>query len=310
MKLVWISFVSVLVALFALAVCTYFFAPPLVQVAEIAVTTEPSVLNIAIPQETAIATAMAVVSEQIEAPEIVLTQTLVAIPTQTATPESELVSEYILNEKINLSEGMIALNIRLDDQKILPGNWAEATSNQFVDRDSEFDPHNGTIYTVLGDTTVIGAHSGTIYGSPILFASNIDLYLRRDGQKVFGLDEGLANTAGLIGKTAFFCQTTVDMAKKLRQYDPSAPCVGVQQELMIVAVGLVQEPLVEEYGQHLTSLRSFMIANAPEANFELLNPKTGFVLITCVGRYPDQPVLSGIPDYEYNRLVIGFEVVR
>ncbi len=229
-------------------------------------------------------------------------------PTATATPEPVYVQQYLLGNKINLSFGSTALVIRLDQGHLLPGNWAEAVSYQETDPADIFDPHHGNIYSVLGDTTVLQAHSGTVYGLPELFASNLDLYLRK-GDNYLNLAEGQTKLEGLIGKTAFICQTEAGGMDKFAVYDANQPCPGKQLELKIIAASLVPSALVDDYKAHLLSLRSWLITNMPEADFASLNPKTGFLLITCIGRYPDQGWIEGLPDYDYNRLVIGFEIV-
>lgn len=306
MKAIKILIVLVGVFSLSLAVYTYFLTVPQVQAMPvIARVVESTAVKISPTEEVVPTNVPESTSVSVDLPTDVPT----VVPTPTTTPEPQLVQEYMLEDKINLSEGSTALNIRIDGENLLTGYWAEAISNQYVDRDPEFDPHNGTIYSILGDTTVLGAHSGTVYGNPFLFASNVDLYLRKGDNSSLKLAEGVEKTNGLIGKTAFLCQTEAGVMEKFSPYDSTQPCPGVQVELKIVAAALVQEPMVNDYSNNLVTLRSWSITNYPEAKFADLNPDTGFVLITCVGRYPDQPILSGVPDYEYNRLIVGFEVV-
>jgi hypothetical protein len=169
----------------------------------------------------------------------------------------------------------------------------------------------GTIYSdVYGDTTILAAHSGTFGGKPSLFGSNIDFYLRKTGDSMLNLNSGSEKAEKLVGKTAFLCQTEAGKMTKLTAYDTSIPCPGQQLELKIVAVSLVSRDLVSDYEANFLNLRSWLASVQPNSGFDLLDPKNGFLLVTCVGKYPDQVAIGGVPNYDYNRLVIGFEIVK
>jgi hypothetical protein len=67
---------------------------------------------------------------------------------------------------------------------------------------------------------------------------------------------------------------------------------------------------VSDYEANFLNLRSWLASVQPNSGFDLLDPKNGFLLVTCVGKYPDQVAIGDVPNYDYNRLVIGFEIVK
>lgn len=224
--------------------------------------------------------------------------------------EVELVKQFNLNNTINLTSGSTALVIRLDEKNFLAGNWAEAVAYKDGDTTESFSPRLGTIYSILGDTTILSAHSGTLNNKPSLFASNIDFHLRKSDGLKLSFADGQAKAKSLVGKTAFICQTSAEVMDKFSLYDVNLPCPERQLELKIVAVSLIPQEKVADYNNHFLGLRNWLIFDMAETSFAYLNPKTGFVMVTCVGKYPDQEEASKIPSYDFNRLVIGFEIVN
>lgn len=238
---------------------------------------------------------------------ILPTATITAIPTK--TPEPVYVHEYNLADKVNLSSGMLVFNIRLDETHLLRGSWAETISYR-EDLPSDANaPYQGVIEAFVGDTTMVLAHSGTWNGKPVLFGSALDLYLRKNKGVYFNLATGKEMVADLVGKTAFLCGTELDEDKKFTEYDATKPCPDIQLELKIVSAALLPQSKYGDYVDNFLTLRRYLVENDPESGFDHLNPKTGFVYVTCLGKYPDQPAVANVPAYDYNKVILGLEVV-
>ncbi len=244
---------------------------------------------------------------------VVQTETSVIVPTQ--VPVSPLVNYYILDKKIDLSSGRsTAMMIQLPQGGNVLSTWAGAIAYQSGDDDmaiSPFDPKAGTIYTILGDTAVVVAHSGRRKNNWDLFASSLDRYLRvvdlsnpKQNESV-GLVEGVERLKGMIGSTVYFCQAN----EKMEAFTLFERCPGDVVKMKIVGGIMIGPELMEEYGQNILVLRSWLAGKYPEAGFDQIAKNTGLIFVTCVQKYTDQPVLSGVHNYEYNRVFLAFEVV-
>ncbi len=241
------------------------------------------------------------------------TTQVVAVNPPNPVIEPDLVQKYVLSAVIDLGSGRSTTwSIRLPEGGELPGTWAKAIS--YADGDdnlpvSPFNVHEGTIYSLLGDTTVIRAHSGRLNSNWNLFASNLDLYLRNssDGTGLY-LADGESKMQRLIGTTAYLCQSDTSI-EPFTFFDPTKGCPGEILELQLVAGAIVTRERVAEYDLALLNLKSWMMINYPGHGFEDLDPANGFILITCVQKYLDQPSIDGVYPI-YNRVALGFRIVE
>jgi hypothetical protein len=238
---------------------------------------------------------------------------VVAVNSPDPANEPDPVQKYVLSAVIDLGSGRSTTwSIRLPEGGELPGTWADAIA--YADGDdslpvSPFNAHKGTIYSLLGDTTVIRAHSGRLNFAWNLFASNLDLYLRMDSEgRGLSVAEGESKLQQLIGTAAYLCQSDISI-EPFTVFDPTKGCPGEILELQLVAGAIVTREKVADYDLALLSLRSWMMANYPGHGFEDLDPASGFILITCVQKYADQPSIDGVYPI-YNRVALGFRIVE
>ncbi len=242
------------------------------------------------------------------------TQSSVIIPT--ATPDLTTVRGFWLDEKIDLSSGKsTAMVIQLPQGGNLASTWADAIAYQFGDDElaiDPFDPNAGTIYTILGDTAIVVAHSGQRNHNWDFFASGIDRYLRAYDESSLStndsiiLADGVTRLEGFFGSTAYLCQSE----EKVEPFTPFEKCPGSVVKLKLVTGVVVPEELVGEYGDNFNNLRSWLMVKFPEAGFDRITSDRGFLFVTCLQKYADQPSVEGVHGYEYNRVVLGFEVIK
>jgi hypothetical protein len=231
----------------------------------------------------------------------------------TPTPSPDPVRFYILDNRLDLSSGKSTTwSIRLPEGGELPGTWAGSIAYADGDNDlpvNPFNAHLGTIYSLLGDTTVIRAHSGQIYSKSILFASNLDLYLRISSPgSELSLAEGQQKLQKLIGTTAYLCQSN-DRIEPFTFFDPTAGCPGEKVEIQLVAGVIIPRDRVADYDLALLKLKSWLETNYPGMGFEKLDKRDGFLLISCIQKYMDQPNIEGLFPV-YNRIALGFRIVK
>ncbi len=242
-------------------------------------------------------------------------ETTTPVPTLTATPLPLPVNYYILNEEIDLSSGRsTAMMIQLPQGGNILSTWADAIAYQSGDDDltiSPFDLNAGTIYTMLGDTAVVVAHSGQRKKNWDLFASSIDRYLRAKDvsnpklNESVTLGEGTERLKGMIGSMIYICQS----GKKMEVFTVFERCPGEVVKAKLVGATMIGPELMNEYGVNILNLREWLTGVYPEAGFDLISKNTGLILVTCVQKFADQPVLSGVHGYEYNRVFLAIEVI-
>ena len=225
------------------------------------------------------------------------------------TPEP-VVSNYVFGKQIDLSSGApVALTIHLSDDRLLFSNWARTVSYKDTD-DSKtvFAPNKGVIYSYLGDVATTWTHSGiNMYGQRY-FATNIDLYIRKnEDNKTVNLSEATARADSLKGLTAVLCQIESGEVEPLSDFDALEECPGKQIEMEIVAVAVIPREMVDEYDSKILDLNQWLMDNYPEAGFDQLSKEDGWLTRFCIGKLSDQ-VSDGTPSYEYNRGVIGFKI--
>lgn len=227
----------------------------------------------------------------------------------TPTPEP-VVSNYVFGKQIDLSSGApVALTIHLGDDRLLFSNWAGTVSyKETDDPETVFAPNKGIVYSYLGDVTTTWTHSGiNMYGQRY-FATNIDLYIRKnEDNKTMSLSEAAARADSLKGLTAVLCQTKLGEVQPLSDFDALAECPGKQIEMEIVAAVVIPREVVEEYDGKILDLNQWLMDNYPEAGFDQLSKENGWLIRFCIGRLSNQ-VSDGTPSYEYNRGVIGFKI--
>lgn len=256
-----------------------------------------------------------------DTPTRLITETTTPIPKVTATPTAALlvptptiippVSGYVLDQEIDLSSGRpVALTIRLSDGSLLSSNWAGTVSYQETDdQGTVFEPENGVIYSYLGDVTTTWAHSGTTWSGQRFFASNLELYLRKDEEtkKIESMTEVRAKAKSLIGSTAYLCQDGSGEAIPLSDYDALKKCDGKLVEMEVVAFAVVSHEKLAEYDEAILNFRQWLMENYPDAGFDEMSPDNGWIIRFCIGQLSDQ-ASDGSEWYLYNRGVIGFRV--
>lgn len=214
---------------------------------------------------------------------------------------------------IDLASGRsTSLSITLASGNQLPvPSWANAIGQtEGEDFAQIFDPHAGTIYSLLsGETTVLLVHSGKVYYKPVLFGSNFDIYLTHDSDgRTQTFSEGQEKANGLIGSYAYICQSNDPLAP-FTIFDVQAGCPGNILSLKITAIALIPRDQVERYdwsvknGQILPWLQGTF-----PGEFGTVLPSSGFLLSTCVQQFIDQLDLPGIDPWVYNRVAVWFEI--
>lgn len=233
------------------------------------------------------------------------TATITPIP---PTPVPSPIQGFLLDGKIDVaSHRATALSIRLREGGELASTWADAYA--YADGETDvFDPHKGTIYTIMGDTLVLYAHSGRIYYKPILFASNLDLFLRKDENGNFSLAEGQAKLDSIVGASAYLCQA--EGIKPFTVYDPKFGCPGTKLELRISAGALITQDKVAGFTADPLKAQVWLSQNYPGRGFEFLSSGNSFLFVTCVEQYPDQSSVPGVEPFEFNRAVFAFTLIR
>lgn len=234
----------------------------------------------------------------------------VEVSEPTPTPEP-VVSNYVFGKQVDLSSGApVALTIHLsDDRLLLISNWAGTVSYKDTDDPKTvFAPNKGIIYSYSGDVTTTWAHSGiNMYGQRY-FATNIDLYIRKnEDNKTMSLSEAAARADSLKGLTAVLCQAESGEVEPLSDFDALEECPGKQIEMEIVAVAVIPREIVDEYDSKILDLNQWLMDNYPEAGFDQLSKEDGWLTRFCIGKLSDQ-ISDGTPSYEYNRGVIGFKI--
>jgi len=242
-------------------------------------------------------------------PTKVLSTATVEVIEPTPTPEP-VVSNYVFGKQIDLSSGApVALTIHLGDDKLLISNWAGTVSYKDTDDPKTvFSPNKGIVYSYLGDVTTTWAHSGiNIYGQRY-FATNLDIYIRKnEDSKTMSLSEATARADSLKGMTAVLCQDESGKVKPLSDFDALGECPGKQVQMEIVAVAVIPREMVDGYDSTILDLNQWLMDNFPEAGFDQLGKEDGWLVRFCIGKLSDQ-VSDGTPSYEYNRGVIGFKI--
>ncbi len=236
-------------------------------------------------------------------------QTETLLPT--ATPMPILVQNYALG-KVDLASGKsIAMTINLPDGSLLLSNWAKAVAYNGNDPKSIFQPTNGVVYSYEdGGVPVTWAHSGMLTASQRLFATNLDLYLRKGlGGSVLPMFQSQALAARLIGTGVVLCQDDSGTIKPMSNFDPAGGCKGQKVTLQLVALTIVPHDLVAEYDTKSMGIIKWMAEKFPGDGYDNLPPQDSWVIRFCIGKLSDQ-VSDGTPPNLYNRGVIAFRVLK
>lgn len=229
----------------------------------------------------------------------------------TATPTVRTVFGYEFDNKIDLSSGApVALAIELPNGSLLQTNWASAVAyNGTDDVETASAPDKGVIYSYESDVTASWTHSGTTTWGQTYFATNIDLYLRKDeNNATLSMPEALQKADGLKGSVAYLCQVDSGVVKPLSNYE-SPECPGKLVELEIVAATIVPHEMLAEYKLETTVVAydQWLSTNFPDSGFDQLKKTDSWIISFCVGKLAGQES-DGTPSYLYNRGVIGFRI--
>ncbi len=245
------------------------------------------------------------------------------LPTLVPTEAVEIVSQpvsvfngYQANG-VDLDSGKpIAIIITTSSGEKIVTTWAQANGPAMDPGGVKFqDPHSGTVFTIKAEdgTPVMFVHSGQVWHKWVLFGSTLDWYARHDSQgNEIRLSDALAKVEAMRGSTAVLCQ--VDSPKDFPIWFDGY-CQGIAVNLKVSAAALVLEGQVDQYSEALSVnpiawLTSMLFdPRTGKANnaFMFINPNNGFLLSTCVQRYPIDEAANGRDDVEFNRLAIWFE---
>ncbi len=234
--------------------------------------------------------------------------TVTASATVQPTPTQMPVDGYVLDDVIDLASGKpSALAIRLLDGGLLVSNWAGAVGySEDDDQETIFLPGKGIVYSYLGDTLVTQAHSGISLTGQRYFATNIELYLRKNSSgKTVSLTEAQARADSLKGSTAYLCQLESGEKSFLTDFDGT--CTGKIVELELVAAAIVPHELVGDYNGAVLKMNEWLLGNFPESGFEQLTRENGWMIEFCVSQLSGQ-TSDETPWYLYNRGVLGFRI--
>lgn len=257
-----------------------------------------------------LATALPTITEPVQEPAM----------TESLTPEPTLVFDGYKLGGVDLDSGKpTAMIVTLPGGEKIVTTWASATGPTTDPEGKKFaDAHNGSIFTIKAydGTPVMLVHSGQISHKWVLFGSTLDWYVRHDElNNEIRLSEALAKVDALKNSEVVLCQLEDAKIEFPVWFDGN--CEGVLLRLRISAAALILEDQVDQYSAAFdseplswlsTSLydpRGGMVSDA----FWFVRKGGGFLLSTCVQRFVlDQADKAGVPDYEFNRLAVWFEV--
>lgn len=230
------------------------------------------------------------------------------LPTSTPLPP---VFQFSIDSKVDMGSGLpVAMSITRPDGKVISSTWAKAIAYKNGDNEAEvFSPYAGTVYSHL-DSSLLATwiHSGRLKRGD-LFAWSLEKAVYYEKGAIVRLSEGHKLAEQLIGSQVILCQSNdPNSPAPLAVFDPNV-CPGNQVRFMVSAVALVEQSHVKGYDGAAGSTVSWLSDNG-FAGFDQLVPGKSWLVQTCVSKYTDQKSKKAIPDYQYNRLVLGLTLVQ
>jgi len=232
-----------------------------------------------------------------------------ATPTKVAT-----VNGYSILNRIDMRSGLpYAMSIELSDGQVIGSTWARAIAfNGTDDIDKVFSPFAGTVYSFQDEILATWIHSGRIDQGE-LFAFELEEFIIGNIYSPRSMEDGLITIDSLLGSRVTICQAeNPDDVTLFDNWNATAPCPGQQVVLDLVAAVLIERESVEEFDTHVLGYFSWINEEYPNAGFDQIVRGDGYMVVTCVGQFYDQrrPDGDDTPSYQFNRLVLGMNVVE
>lgn len=231
-----------------------------------------------------------------------------------ATPRSEKVyiDGYSILDRVSLDNGLpTAMYFVEPDGRLISSTWAKAISAKSGDVPSAvFNFDSGTIYSLQRQFPMLLGHSGSLKGGKDLFAEALNKAVAYDANsQLVNLAKGKVVARQLIGSEVVLCQSrSPNDPKPLERFNPADGCPGEQVRLVVTSATLLVQDKVAEYEGAVRYEQLWLLANEPQGKFERMVPGKSMFFLTCVTRLADQPALKSVPDYGYNRLLLGLTV--